>query len=74
MKVVQLHEYTSKQFLKPSPTPKVARQCPKKSKMTPKLCRNQISELKKKKMKVIQLHEQSPKQFLNSTPTSKIAH
>ena len=37
MKVVQLHEQTPKQFLNPSPTPKIVHQGPKKSKMSPKL-------------------------------------
>ena len=75
MKVVQLHEYTPKQFLNPSLTPKIGRQGPKKSKMTPKFSQNQISELKEaKKMKVVQLHEQTPKQLSNPTLTPKIAH
>ena len=47
MKVVQLYNETSKQFLIPTPTPKIARQGPKKSKMTPKVSQNQISELNK---------------------------
>ena len=56
MKVAQLHEQTKKQDLNPSPTPKIARQGPKKLKMTPKLSQNQISELKEtKKMKAAQL-------------------
>ena len=37
MKVIQLHEQNPKQFLNPYLPPKVARQGPKKSKMTPKL-------------------------------------
>ena len=47
MKVVQLHNETSEQFFFiPIPTPKIARLDPKKSKMTPKLSQNQMSELK----------------------------
>ena len=72
MKVIQLHEQTPKQFLNPSTAPKIARQGPKKSKMTPKLSQNQMSELKEtKKMKVVQLHERTPKHFSNPTPTQK---
>ena len=42
--------------------------------MTPKLSKNQISELTKTyKMKIVQLHEQTPKQFLNFSSTPKIA-
>ena len=74
MKVVQLHESTPNQLLNPTPTPKIACQGPKKSKMAPKLSQNQMSELKeKKKMKVVQLHEQTQNQLLNPTPTPKIA-
>ena len=66
MKVVKLHEQTLKQCMNPSPTPKIAPQGPKKSKMTPKLSQNQTSELKEtKKMKVVKLHEQTPKQLSN---------
>ena len=46
MKVVQLHEETPKQFLNPTPTPKIAHLGPKKSKMTPKLGVNHMSALK----------------------------
>ena len=47
MKVVQLHNETSAQFFFiPNPTPKIACLGPKKSKMTPKLSQNQMSELK----------------------------
>ena len=74
MKAVQLHEQTRKQCMNPSPTPKIARQDPKKSKMTPKLSQNQMSALEEtKKMKVVQLHEQTPNQLLNPTPIPKIA-
>ena len=60
MKVVQLNEYTPKQFL----NPKIAFQGPKKSKTYPKLSQNQTSELKEtKKIKVDALYEQTPKQF-----------
>ena len=72
--VVQLHEQTLKQCLDPSPTPKIARQGPKKSKMTPKLSQNQMSELKEtKKMKVVQLHDQTQKQLGNTITTPKLA-
>ena len=58
MKVVQLHEWTPKQFLSPTVNPKIANYSPKKSKTTPKLCQNQMSELKDtKKIKVVALHE-----------------
>ena len=46
MKVTQLHEQNPKQFLNPTPTPKLAHQGPKKSKMTKKLSQIQMSELK----------------------------
>ena len=73
MKVVQLHEQTPKQFLNPSPTPKIARQGQKKrSKMTPKLSQNQMSESRvTQKNKVVQLHEQTQKQCLDPSPTPK---
>ena len=75
MKVVQLHEQIPKQFMNPSTAPKIARQGPKKSKMTPKLSQNQMSELKEtKKMKVVRLHEQTQKQLSKPTPTPKPAH
>ena len=45
-KVVSLHKKTPKQFLNPTPTPKIADKGPKKSKMTPKLSQNQMSQLK----------------------------
>ena len=58
MKVIQLHNQTPKQFLNPTPTPKIAHWGPKKSKMTPILSPNKMSELEEtKKMKVVQLHE-----------------
>ena len=75
IKVVQIHEQTMKQFFNPTPTPKIAHQGPKTSKMTPKLSQNQMSEFKvTQKMKVVQLHEQIPKQCLNPTLIPKIAH
>ena len=75
MKVTQLHEQNPKQFLNPTPTPKLAHQGPKKSKMIQKLSQIQMSELKEiKKMKVVQLHEQSPKQLSNPIPTPNPAH
>ena len=73
-KVISLYQETPKQFLNPTPTPKIARQGPKKSKMAPKLSQNQISESKvTQKMKVVQLHEQTPKQCLSPSRTPKIA-
>ena len=58
MKVVQLHEWTPKQFLNPALNPKTTHQSPKKTKTTPKLSQNQMSELKEtKKMKIIALYE-----------------
>ena len=53
MKVVQLHKQTPKQLSNPTPAPKIAHQGTKKSKMTPKLSKNQISKLTKtQKMKI----------------------
>ena len=73
MKAVQLYEQTPKQFSNQTPTPKIAHQGPKKSKMTPKLSQNQMSEMEEtKKMKVVQLHNETSKQFLIPTPTPKI--
>ena len=46
MKVVQLHEKTPKQHLKPNLTLKSAHYSPNKSKITPELSQNQKSELK----------------------------
>ena len=43
MKVVQIHKYTPKQLLNPTPTPKPSNLSPKKTKMTPKLSQIQIS-------------------------------
>ena len=40
MKVIQLHEQSPKQLLNLNPTPKIAHQGPKMSKMTPKLSEN----------------------------------
>ena len=58
MKVVQLHELTPKHLMNPAPTPKIAHEGPKKSKITPKLCNNQISKLTESyKMKALQLHD-----------------
>ena len=74
MKVVELHEQTSKKLSNPTLTPKLAHWGPKISKMTPKLSQNQMLELKEtKKMKVVQLHESTPNLLLNPTPTPKIA-
>ena len=73
MKVVQLHELTPNQLLNPTPTPKIAHKGHKKSKITPKLSQNQMSEYKvTKKMIVVQLHEYNPKQFLKPTLNPKI--
>ena len=47
IKVVQLHEWTPKQLLNPTPAQKNAPLGPKKSKITPKLGKNQISDLTK---------------------------
>ena len=75
MKVVQLDEWTPKQFLNPTSTPKIAHWGPKMSKMTQKLSQNHLSELKiAQKMKVVQLHEDISKQLWNHTPSPKIAH
>ena len=72
MKIVQLHEKTPKQFLIFSSIPL---RPPKSKKMTPKLSKNQMSELKEtKRMKVVQLHEQTSKLLLHPTPTPKLAH
>ena len=46
MKDVQLHKETPKQFPNSTPTPKIAHFGPEKSKITPKLNQNQMSELK----------------------------
>ena len=75
MKVCQLHKQTPKQLWSTTPTPTIAHQGTKKSKMTPELSQNQKSELKKtQKIKGVRLQEQNPKQVLNPTPTPKIAH
>ena len=64
MKVVQVNEWTPKQFLNPILSPKIAHQEPKKSKTNQKLSQNQLPELKKtKKIKDVALYEQAPKQF-----------
>ena len=58
MKFVQLHELTPKQLFNPTQTPKKSPLGPKKSKTTPKLSQNQMSELKEtKKIKVVTLYE-----------------
>ena len=44
-KVIQLHEQSPKQFLNPTPTPKIAHWGPKTSKMTPKSSQTQMSDL-----------------------------
>ena len=57
MKVVKLHEWTTKQFLSPILNTKIAQKGPKKSKQQ-NLSQNQMSELKEtKKMKVAQIHD-----------------
>ena len=72
MNVVQLHEWTPKQFLHPSLNPKIAHQRPIKSKMTPKLSQNQMSEVEEtQRIKVVQLYEWTPKQFLNPILNNK---
>ena len=61
--------------MNPSPTPKIVRWGPKKSKMIQQISQNQMSEFKEtQKMKVVQLHKQTPKQLSNLTPTPKLAH
>ena len=63
MKVVQLHDWTPKQFLSPTLNRKKTIE-PQKVKTTPKISQNQMSELKEtKKMKIIALYEYTPKQF-----------
>ena len=58
MSVVQLHVWTLKQFLNLTLKSKIAHKGPKKSKTTPKLSQNQMSELKEtKKIKVVKLYE-----------------
>ena len=58
MKVVQLHEWTPKQFLNSTLNQKIANLGPKKSKAIPKFSQNQMSELKEtKKIKVVALYE-----------------
>ena len=75
MKIEQIYEQTPKQFLDPTQTTKTAHQGPKKSKVTPKLSQNQMSELKETyEMKVVQLHEQTPKELSKPTPTPKPPH
>ena len=49
MKGVQLYELTPEQFLNPTLNPKIAHEGPRKSKITPKLSQNQMSELKKQR-------------------------
>ena len=57
IKVVQVNEWTLKQFLNPTLNPKIAHWGPKKSKTTPNLSQNQMSELKEtKKIKVVALY------------------
>ena len=71
-KVLSLYEKTPKQFLNPTPTPKIAHWGPKKLKMTPKSSQNQKLEFKElQKIKVVQLHEYTPKQFLNPNLAQK---
>ena len=48
MNIVQLHEYTQKQLLNPTPTPKNSPLGPQKVKNYPKINQNQRSELKEK--------------------------
>ena len=57
MKVVQLHEYTSKQLSNPTPTPKKPFKAPK-SKNYQKIKQKQISEFTETyKMRIVQLYE-----------------
>ena len=48
IEVSQLHEQTPKKVFEPYQTPKIVHQSHKKSKVNPKVCQNQKSELKKK--------------------------
>ena len=58
MKVVQLHLWIPKQFLNPKFNPKIAHRGPKKTKITPKLSKNQMPDLNEtKKIKVFALYE-----------------
>ena len=58
MKVVQIHESTSKQFLNPTLNQKIAHVAEKKARTNPKLIQNQTSEWKEtKKIKVVALYE-----------------
>ena len=58
MKVVQLHDYNLKTVVEPYSKPKNSPLGPKKSKMTPKLSQNKMSDLKETlKAKVVQLDE-----------------
>ena len=59
MKIVQLHEWTSKQFLNPTFNPKKKPiRDQKESKNYPKIKSNQKSELMEtKKLKVVELYE-----------------
>ena len=63
-----------KKFSDLTPTPKIARQGPKRFKMTPK--RQKIRKSENKichKIKVISLNEYTPKKFLGPTPAPKNA-
>ena len=73
MKVVNIHEWTPKQFLSPTLNPKNILIGLKKVKTTPKLSQNQMGEMKETmKMKIIALYEKTSKQF-EPDPTLKIA-
>ena len=74
MKVVKLHEWTPKQFLRPTLNTKQPNKAPK-SLNSPKIKSYQMSELKEtKKMKIIVLHEQTPKHIskLRVSLTTKV--
>ena len=58
MKAFQLPEWTAQKVLKPHIKPKNSPLGPRKSKMTPKSCQNQMSKLKEaKKTKVVALYK-----------------
>ena len=72
-KVISQYEETPKQFLNPTPTPKLANQVPTNSKMTQKLSQNQKLQWKTtQNTKVVQLHKQTQNLYLYPTLTPEI--
>ena len=72
IKVVQLHEQTTKQLSNPTPTPQTSPLGPNRDKKDSKI---KISEFREsQKIKVVQLHKWKPKIFLSPTLNLKIAH